>query len=339
MRYFVAMFAMLSIVHLAELSDPFVKMPMPATRCGAAESEHVKNDKTPLQKRTEAFRTLETLGSLHLGSGKAGGRLRAEGDYAGAAFEGRYDASVLREALPYLPGMERLQLELKPGQSLDAAEQIAQLAHLKALHIQQPDFKSDLFPEAAGRLSQNNPADITEEQMGKLGKLESLESLCVRNCRVTDAELVSLSKLRNLRILTLAHTNITSKSFQTIAKLPKIDEVAIYYQNLDQPIDEPTRRAVVSLNGRLRNLTFGQWGETRIHPSLVAAIAEIKSLTFLELGDISHMRPQDLEPLEKLDNLTHLEASASPDLPVAEAYRRLQQGATATAYEKAVKKR
>ena len=43
-----------------------------------------------------------------------------------------------------------------------------------------------------------------------------------------------------------------------------------------------------------------------LHPSMIPAIAEIKSISRLWIGDVSHMTAAQLEPLGTLPNVTSL---------------------------------
>ena len=86
----------------------------------------------------------------------------------------------------------------------------------------------------------------------------------------------------------LYYPTLSAKEFfATVSELPKIDIVGVSYADWSQPIDDATYKAIASLDGRLTSLSFGEWQETKIHISMVPAIAEIKSLTWLDLGHVT----------------------------------------------------
>lgn len=72
--------------------------------------------------------------------------------------------------------------------------------------------------------------------------------------------------------------------------MPKINAIGVHDADFSQPIDDATCKAIASLNGRLKSLSLSdEWHEraTAMHVSMIPAIAEIESLTWLELGDIA----------------------------------------------------
>ena len=115
----------------------------------------------------------------------------------------------------------------------------------------------------------------------------------------------ALGGLKEIRHFGIRRTGLTAKCFRTIAKWPKIKYFFCQYENFDQPTDRETYEAIASLNGRLEYLHFGEWDAMALHPSLIPAIAEIKSITHLWIGDVSHMTAAQLEPLGTLPNVTN----------------------------------
>jgi uncharacterized protein YjbI with pentapeptide repeats len=148
--------------------------------------------------------------------------------------------------------------------------------------------------------------ELSDQGLEYISRMQSLRQLSIA-CRCSAKGFSHLVKLPELKMLGLHHLTLTSREvFPIVAKMPKIRTVVFRYCDLSQPIDPATHKAIASLNGRLELLSFGEWAETKIHLSMIPAIAEIKSLTWLELGDFVATY-KDLDPLRKgLLNLRHI---------------------------------
>lgn len=128
---------------------------------------------------------------------------------------------------------------------------------------------------------------ISEAGMDYISRLPKLERLCLA-CRCSAQGLAHLARMRELKTLGLDYPSISAKDiFETVSKMPRIQTLGIRYADFSQPIDQATYKAIASLNGRLTSLDLGEWQETTIHRSMLPAIAEIKSLTWLELGNVT----------------------------------------------------
>ncbi len=129
--------------------------------------------------------------------------------------------------------------------------------------------------------------DISDAGMAYISRLVNLKTLCLK-CSFSAKGFEQLSKLTQLRTLGLEYPTITAKElFETVSKMPSIRTIGATHADFSQPIDRATHKAIASLSGRLESLSFGRWQETTIHASMIPAIAEIESLTALELGEVS----------------------------------------------------
>lgn len=168
-------------------------------------------------------------------------------------------------------------------------------AHLESLFVGMPK-DSDVRVHTA----------ISDTVLEHISRLPKLRQLCLSGA-VSRQGFQQLSKLRTLRRLGCDRPAIGAKDvFAVVSKLPEIRSLSIRWADFSQPIDDETYQAIASLNGRLESLDFGEWGETTIHPSMIPAIAEIRSLTWLELGNFIAAY-EDFEPIRrKLVYLDHL---------------------------------
>jgi hypothetical protein len=150
-------------------------------------------------------------------------------------------------------------------------------------------------------------SDAGMEYISRLPKLKQLNL----HCRFSGQGFQGLSRTTTLRRLGLRNPSINAKDFFTVvSKLPQIEGVSALDADFSQPIDAETHRAIASLNGRLESLSFGEWQETKVHASLLPAIAEIKSLTWLDLGELCGSTPRGVSYyLEQLPYLEHLTPS------------------------------
>lgn len=148
-------------------------------------------------------------------------------------------------------------------------------------------------------------AAISDVGMEYISRLQNLKQLCIA-CRYSGEGFQHLSKLVNLDTLGSDYPTITAKEFfETASKMPAIKSIGINYAQWSQPIDDETFKAIASLNGRLESLSFGEWQETTIHASILPAIAEIESLTVLDVGCVEGSLPP--EQKDCLARLPYLE--------------------------------
>jgi Leucine-rich repeat (LRR) protein len=294
-------------------------------QAGAAERARANPEQPAPKNRLEAVARLNRLGVLHIDSGEILHKPETEFSLHIRSLECHfYNGRALKESLPYLPELESLRVTFREGESFDAAEVLVQLKQLTWLKLRGPHFNAGEVANSEQREPDAKSMDVTEDQMKAIGSLQSLTSLGITNCRLTDREFAQLGGLRNLREMGVQRTCLTADCFRTVAKWPKIERFGVRYHILSA-IDPETHRAIASLNGRLKSLSFGEWGETRVHPSVLAAVAEIQSLWYLDAGDVSRMQPADVEVLRKLKNLTHLEGSYVTQSPVGNVFRRMRR--------------
>lgn len=154
-------------------------------------------------------------------------------------------------------------------------------------------------------------AEISDSGMEHISRLPKLKALALA-CRFSPKAFEHLTKLPELKTLGLDYPTLNARQvFEVVAKMPKIQSLLIRHADFSQPIDDATFKAIASLNGRLESLSFGEWQETTIHVSMIPAIAEIKSLKWLELGNYSATY-EDMAPIRKnLRNLEHTAPAAT----------------------------
>lgn len=290
------------------------------------------------QGKSEAMKRLARYGTLsyeHWENGEiAFGRRRTripEPLRKVVIFRGDPTDDVLVQTLPLLPELRHLYLGLGHVSARGLAA-VATLEYLERLQLiggkpASSDWREAYSPDPAR-------ADLTAEALRHLSGHRRLKELSLQAVRVDDAELAELRTLPNLHGFWLNATDVTPKCFQTIATWPKIGWVGVAHQDFNAPIDPATYRAIASLHGRLTTLSFGEWGESRIHPSMIPAIAEIESLEWLDLGDPAHFTAADLAPLKKLANLTHFEPHIPPNDDLGKALQELADAANRRSMEK-----
>jgi hypothetical protein len=210
--------------------------------------------------------------------------------------------SQLREVLPFFPEIRSLWLEVY-DLSDAGLESTRALPYLERLVLR------------GGKQADGERPNITAKGMAALSHHQRLRQLGLYNLQIDDKEFAHVGSLQSIQRLYFGGTDLTPECFQTIAQWPAIRHIGVGYQDWNQPIDEATHRAIASLDGRLSILAFGRRQElpskaiSTIHPSLIRAVSEIRSLTHLVLGDIDHLSPEDLEPVRKLDNLIRFDAA------------------------------
>lgn len=217
---------------------------------------------------------------------------------------GRYRTmtdSQLREVLPFFPEIRSLWLEVH-DLSDAGLESTRALPYLETLVLR------------SGKQAGGERPNITAKGMAAFSHHQRLRQLVLYDLQIDDKEFAHVGSLQSIQRLYFGGTDLTPRCFQTIAQWPAIRYIGVGYQTWNQPIDEVTHRAIASLDGRLTNLALGGdelsvEGNLTIHPSLIRAVSEIRSLTHLVLGDIDHLNPEDLEPVRKLENLIRFDAA------------------------------
>ena len=191
--------------------------------------------------------------------------------------------------------------------------QIASLPHLKRL-----------------TLATSKSVDISEESLEILSKHGELEELDFGRCRITPKEFSQLARLKTLSRVTVCG-RVTPRCFVTLAKLPRFERfILVGGSRIDSasfgdPIDEETRRAIVSLNGRLQCVSAIEETLPQMHGTLLRALGAVESLEVLDLGGVlvREVTLQDIEALQHLSNLRHfvLAAQYAPSVTPEERKR------------------
>jgi len=151
---------------------------------------------------------------------------------------------------------------------------------------------------------------FSTEAMATIAEYPSLRELGLGRCRVTKdgfAELVKLKTLESLSVI----AGLTSDCFVTLAKLPHFREFYFWgaTDDFNKPIDDETRRAIESLNGRLERFGTSETAAT-IHASIVQALLKVKSLKELDIDSVGRgLTLSDVQQLEDFPDLTRLNLS------------------------------
>ncbi len=157
-------------------------------------------------------------------------------------------------------------------------------------------YDGGIFDRQAMRLIASHPG-LTELHLGR----------CVIRDNVF-AEIENLISLEKLRVTTGA----SPEWFKTLAKLPNFRVFSICGKTLGevdlyQPIDDETREAIESLDGRLEEFeALGTYGLV-VHTDIVKALLRVKSLKKLNLaGGGPSLAFEDFEELANMPNLIEL---------------------------------
>jgi hypothetical protein len=177
-----------------------------------------------------------------------------------------------------------------------------------ALHGQNLTGFSILRPPLDDARSPGRPPVISDRGMEHISRMRNLRRLALR-CEFSPEGFGHVARMENLELLSLSFSRLSAKEcFRTVAKLPKIEIFGVHYGDFSEPIDDATHQAIASLNGRLVELNFGEWeAETKIHASLIPAIAEIDSLWRLRLGPVVGSLDDGTDYRDHLQKLTYLE--------------------------------
>jgi len=161
------------------------------------------------------------------------------------------------------------------------------------------------------------PPVISDRGMELISQLQNLTTLHLAS-GFSGEGFRHLAKLKNLEVLGIYYASIGPRHFfETVSQMCNIRGLTVRYADFCRPIDRSTYEAIGSLDGRLESLDFGEWQETKIDVSMIPAIAQIRSLTWLELGNFVATY-EDLGPIRKnLVKLKHF----GPNVREAEGIR------------------
>jgi hypothetical protein len=184
------------------------------------------------------------------------------------------DAAVL-EHLKYFPEVRELRITsghigLDYTSLEDSLSVVRYCPHLTKLEV-----RSERRHRALPRIP------ISEESMKGIGSLQVLRFLRLVHLDVDNDDLEHLAGMKNLLYVELTNAQVTSKAFQTIATWPRIRYLKLNGLDFDQPLDEPTAKALDALVGRVEllwmNLSDTDHLHTRIHPSLEEPFRKIRA--------------------------------------------------------------
>ncbi len=218
----------------------------------------------------------------------------------------RADATRLVEALPYFPETNLVSVwhdeetsevywRPRPYETTPIPgwllEGLRKLAQLDALYFQGGTFD--------------------REAMATIAAYPSLRRLSLGRCRVTKESLSELTKLKTLESFSVI-AGLGPECFITLAKLPRFREFYLLGGSTDDfnvPVDEETRRAIESLNGRLEKFStsYEETPDVTVHASIVRALLKVKSLRVLRVELVGKgLTLSDVRQLEDLSELTCL---------------------------------
>ena len=173
-----------------------------------------------------------------------------------------FDDALLEETVKLFPDIAALGL-VNSHVTDEGLEILAKysLPHLWSLSIGNTD------PDYA------DPMAITDKGMKAIGQLRQLTNIKILGCSITDE---GVAHIENSQWIELPGNKLTAKAFRSFAKMKSLRNLFLSYNDFSDPIDKETYEAIVSLNGKLRNLAFSN--SDNVHPSFIRATGEIKSL-------------------------------------------------------------
>jgi len=183
-----------------------------------------------------------------------------------------------------------------------AVEQFMSLPHLRVIVLARND----------------SAMDISEKAIKLVSKHRELEELRFGNCRISEQEFAHLADLKTLKSVTLGECS-SPRCFVTLAKLPHFREFLLVGggrrkddEAFARPIDEETRQAIISLNGRLRRFAAREHTFPSVHGSILGAFAQVNSLGILDLEGavVRNVVFADVEALQHLANLRHFDGGS-----------------------------
>ena len=212
----------------------------------------------------------------------------------------RDDVRQLVDALPYFPETRdvwvRIQPDLLPSQTqahtpyasttipLWVWQGLRELPHMDWLGFQGGTFDA--------------------EAMAMIGSYPSLRTLNLGHCRVTPESFAELASAKSLEAFAV-ESGLGPDCFITLAKLPRFKEFTLLSctSDFNLPIDDETRRAIESLDGRLTRFRASEIA-TVVHLSFVRALLQLKSLEFIDIDTVRpRATPADIEQLKSLPAL------------------------------------
>lgn len=178
------------------------------------------------------------------------------------------DVAVL-DSLKYFPEVR----ELRVGTSVPLDDALSVLQY--GPHLTKLEVRNHRIHGAAPRIP------VSAESMQGIGSLRSLRFLRLVQLDIDDEDLKHLEGMESLLYLDLTNAHVTSAAFQTFATWPRIRWLKLYGLDFNQPIDDPTARALESLVGRVELLRMNPRDTddlpTHIHESLEAPFRKIRA--------------------------------------------------------------
>lgn len=178
------------------------------------------------------------------------------------------DVAVL-DSLKYFPEVRELRIWTTVPLD-DALSVLHYCPHLTRLEVW-----TDSIHGAAPRIP------ISAESMQGIGSLRSLRFLRLVQLDIDDDDLKHLEGMESLLYLDLTNAHVTSAAFQTFTTWPRIRWLKLYGLDFNQPIDDPTEKALESLVGRVELLWMNPDDTddlpTHIHESLEAPFRKIRA--------------------------------------------------------------
>lgn len=200
---------------------------------------------------------------------------------------------------------ERLSFRLEDVRLANVPDEVLEKVAVHGQHLTGFSIRRPPLDDAR---SPGRPPAISDRGMENISRMRNLRRLALA-CEFSPEGFRHVARMENLKTLSLSFSPLSAKEcFRTVAKLPKIEIFGVHYADFSEPIDDATHRAIASLNGRLVELGFGEWeAETKIHASLIPAIAEIESLRWLSLGPVVGSLDDGTDYRDHLQKLTYLE--------------------------------
>jgi hypothetical protein len=145
------------------------------------------------------------------------------------------------------------------------------------------------------------------EAVVMLAKHPSLRVLGLGRSRISLDAFSKLSALKTLEEVS-AIVGLEPRCFITLAKLPRLKgfDIGGATEEFNVPIDEATRRAIESLDGRLERFS-AETMPTTVHADIFRALLKVKSLKSISIDTPDwQLTPADFEPLKGMTNLVHV---------------------------------
>jgi Leucine-rich repeat (LRR) protein len=197
--------------------------------------------------------------------------------------------------------------------------QLQELTHLKGVYLSSPGITDEwlkIISEIPNLqwLSLLVDKNITEEGLGRIKNIKTLEALSLCGAAVNDSTLMQCEKLANLNFLVLKETSVTDDGMENLVRLSQLHQLEIFK---NRGITD------VSMIGQLTNLEslkivsnstidkgFNQLKDLRklINLSIVSTPLNDDNMKFLD--DLKELRELILAETQITDSgLVHLQAS------------------------------